>query len=115
MKTFLKTTCIAAVALAMATFGAAQARANGWVVAGGAVGGFAVGTAVGATIATGAHPVYAYPPGHYAPAPVTVALAAPVYYGPRVFAGPYPYYHPYLRYGYGWGPRHYGGRPYYRR
>jgi hypothetical protein len=122
MKTFMKTSCIAALALAMTTFGAVQARAGGWAVAGGVVGGLAVGTAIGATVAAAAQPVYySYPaqayaaPGYYAPAPVYAA--APAYcYGPRVvYAAPFPYRYPYARVGYGWGPRYFRGGPYFRR
>lgn len=109
------------MALAMTTFGTVQARANGWPIAGAAIGGLAVGTAVGATIATAAQPAYyTYPAGYYgpsavcAPAPVTVA-AGPYYYGPRFYAGPYPYYHPYFRGGWGWGHGYYRGGPYHRR
>src|SRR5580700_8819301 len=109
MKTFVKTACIAAVALAMTTFGTFQAGAGGWAVAGGVVGGLAVGTAVGATIATAAaQPAYyPYGPAYCAPAPVVVA-------GPGFYGGPrfYPY-RPYVRYG--WGPRAYRGHPYWRR
>jgi hypothetical protein len=127
MKTFMKTSCVAALALAMTTFGAAQARAGGWAVAGGVLGGVAVGTAVGVSVASAATPVYytAPPPVYAAPtyyapaaacAPAPVAVAPAYYYAPRVvYTAPYPYYYPYGRVGYGWGPRyHYGGR-YFRR
>jgi hypothetical protein len=115
MKTFIKTSCIAAVALAMTTFGAVQAQAGGWAVAGGVLGGVAVGTAVGVSVASAASPVYyAYPPPYYgAPA---YAAAPACYYGLRVvFGAPYPHYYPYARAGFGWGPRYFRGRPYYRR
>jgi len=127
MKQLMKTSVIAALALAMTTFGALQARAGGWAVAGGVLGGLAVGTAVGVTVANAAGPVcYPYPapvyaaPRYYAPGPAVVAVApAPAYYyGPRVaYAAPYPYPYPYYRAGFGWGPRWYGGRYYhhYRR
>jgi len=123
MKTIMKTSCIAALALAMTTFGAVQARAGGWAVAGGVLGGVAMGTAIGVTVANAAAPAYyAYPPAYYGPAyapvpaAVPVAAVAPYYYGPRVVYGaPYPYYHPYFRAGYAWGPRYFRGRPYYRR
>jgi hypothetical protein len=124
MNTFMKTSCVAALALAMTTFGASQARAGGWAVAGGVVGGLAVGTAVGVTVASAAAPVYyAAPvygaPGYYAPG-AAVTVAAPYYCAPRLaYAAPYPYFHPYFhpyaRVGYGWGPRHYYGGRYYRR
>jgi hypothetical protein len=131
MKRFTTTSLIALLALAMTTFGAMQARAGGWAVAGGVLGGLAVGTAVGVTVANAATPVYySYPapvysaPMYYAPAPavtyasapaVVAVASAPAYcYGPRVvYAAPYPY----VRVGFGWGPRYYGGRSYahYRR
>jgi hypothetical protein len=103
MKMMIKISCVAALALTMTIFGAQNARARGWVVAGGV--GVTVGPAVGVSVAAG--PVY-----YTAPAPVVTV--APAYcYGPRVVcAAPY---HPYLRVGYGWGPRyHYGGH-FYRR
>ncbi|HEV7925493.1 MAG TPA: hypothetical protein VGR14_09065 [Verrucomicrobiae bacterium] len=117
----MKISCIAAVALAMTTFGTLQARAGGWAIAGGVVGGLAVGTAIGASVAasgpvyyTAPAPVYAAP-RYYAPAAVAVG---PAYcYGPRVaYGAPYPYYHPYFRAGYGWGPHYnYHGGHYFRR
>jgi hypothetical protein len=122
MKTFMKISCVAALALAMTTFGAVQAQAGGWAVAGGVLGGLAVGTAVGVSVANAASPAYySYPPPVYAAppyyAPAAAYAAAPAYYyGPRVvYAAPYPYYHPYFRAGYGWGPRYFRGGPYYRR
>jgi hypothetical protein len=121
MKSFIKTSCIAALALTITSFGAIQARAGGWGIAGGVVGGLAVGTAIGVSVASAA-PVYYSPayaaPAYYAPAPVPVAVAAypPYYYGPRVVCGaPYPYYRPYAGVGFGWGPRYFRGRPYFRR
>lgn len=129
MKTLMKTSCVAALALAMTTFGALQARAGGWAVAGGVVGGLAVGTAIGATVAAASQPVYySYPPAAYgapgyyapaaayAPAPISVVASPAYYYGPRVVYGaPYPYFFPYARVGYGWGPRYFRGGHYYRR
>src|SRR5580658_1333635 len=126
MKRFVKTSVIAALALAMTTFGAVQAQAWGWPVAAGVFGGLAVGTAVGVTVANAAAPVYySYPApvyaaprycapapvASYAPGPAVVAVApGPAYYGPRaVYSAPYPYY----RAGFGWGPRYYYGGHYY--
>ncbi len=108
MKTFMKTATIGALALAMATFGTATAKAGpGWPIAAGVVGGLAVGTAVGATIAAAnATPVYTYPypaypaypgyAGYPAPAPAVVApgpqaqvmVAPPAPVAPVVVAGP---------------------------
>lgn len=112
MKTFMKFACIAAMALAMMTFGAAQARA--WPVPipppGVVLGGVAVGAAASA-------PAYYAPPAYYASAPAYAAAPA-YYYGPRVVvAPPFPYYRPYGWYGHGWawGPHRYVGRPYYHR
>ena len=85
MKSFVKVSAVAALALAMTTLGAMQARAGGWPVAAGVVGGVAVGTAVGVTLANAAAPAYyGYPgpvyvgPRYCAPGPVVVA--APGYY-----------------------------------
>ena len=90
------------------------------------MGGVAVGTAIGATVATAAAPVYySYPAPVYAPPVYAAAVAAPgavvavgpvpaAYYGPRVvYAAPYPFY-PCARLGCGWGPRHYYGGRHYR-
>jgi len=131
MKTYMKTFCIASLALAMTTCCAVQARAGGRVIAGSVLGGLTVGTAIGASVARAAPPVYySYlPPVYaapayygaasaYAPAPAAITLAeSPAYYyGPRVvYAAPYPHYYPYIRLGYGWGPRYFPDRPYYRR
>ena len=87
--------CVAALALAMTTFAAPQARAA-WV-----------GVGVGVGVYGG--------PAYYGPA-AAVTVAAPYYYAPRLaFAAPYPYFHPYGRFGYGWGHRHFYGGRYYRR
>ncbi|HTA30697.1 MAG TPA: hypothetical protein VK731_09425 [Candidatus Cybelea sp.] len=121
MKTLMKLSCVAAVALALTSFGAPQAQAGGWAVAGGVVGGLAVGTAIGATVATAATPVYytAPGPGYAAPsyyAPPVVAVAPAYYCGPRVVCvAPYAYCHPFVRAGFGWGPRYYHGGHYYHR
>jgi hypothetical protein len=129
MTTLMKISCVAALTLAMTTFGATQARAGGWAVAGGVLGGVAVGTAIGVSVANAATPVYYTAPqpvyaaptyyapaGAYAPAPVAVTVAPSYYYGPRVaYAAPYPYYHPYVRVGYGWGHRSFYGGRYLRR
>lgn len=97
----------------------AQAWCGGWPIAAGVVGGLAVGTCIGATVAHASAPVYAYPaPVAVAPAPAYVAppavvVQAPVYApAPVVYAAPYPYYYrgyyraP-VRVGWGWGPRGY--------
>jgi hypothetical protein len=123
MKTLIKLSCVAALALAMTTFGTPQAQAGGWCVAGGVLGGLAVGTAVGATVvaANAASPAYyaAPAPVYAAPAyyaPPTVAVA-PVYYGgPRVVCpAPFVYGHPFVRAGFGWGPHFYHGGPRWHR
>jgi hypothetical protein len=122
MKTFMKISCVAALALAMTTFGVPQARAGGWAVAGGVLGGVAVGTAIGASVAASAPVYYAPPaPAYVAPsyyAPAAVAVAPSYYCAPRVVYGaryPYPLYRTSFRGGYGWGPHyHYAGH-YFRR
>jgi hypothetical protein len=90
MKTFVKTTLIGATALAMTTFGVPQARAHGWAVAAGVLGGLTAGTIIGASVASAATPVYySYPaPVYYTPAPaVAVAPAAvPPYAGYASYA-----------------------------
>jgi len=90
MKTFVKTTIISATALAMTTFGVPQARAHGWAVAAGVLGGLTAGTIIGASVASAATPVYySYPaPVYYTPAPAAaVAPAAlPPYAGYASYA-----------------------------
>jgi hypothetical protein len=140
MKTLIKNSIVAALALAMATFGTSNARAwrCGWPIAAGVFGGLAVGTAIGATVANASapacvYPAYSYPvyrtyqtypaypaPGYntaapavqpvvqtVTPSPVYVQQPAPVYYysSPVVYAAPYPYVYPYVRFGWGY-PRH---------
>jgi hypothetical protein len=63
MKTFMKTSVVAALALVMTTFGTPNARAwgGGWPIAAGVFGGLAVGTAIGATVASASTPACAYP------------------------------------------------------
>jgi hypothetical protein len=67
MKTFMKTSVVAALALAMVTFGTPNARAwgGGWPIAAGVFGGLAVGTVIGATVASASAPAYAYPAYSY--------------------------------------------------
>jgi hypothetical protein len=115
MKTYAKISAAAAVILALAGAGVSNARAGGWPVAAGVVGGFAAGAIVGTTLANPVPPpvYYAYPPPVYAapvyvPAPV-VAPAAPVYYCPAPVV--YPGYYPPVRLGVCWGRPH----PYYLR
>jgi hypothetical protein len=119
MKKMTKSILACAVALALATVGTSQARANGWPVAAGVAGGLAAGTVIGVTIASATAPAYyAYPPAVY-PAPVVVRAPAPAWYYPRpvIVAPPLPYVYPGFRAGYWWGPRYYGYRGYrgYRR
>lgn len=62
MKTVMKTSIVGALALAMATLGTTNAQAWGaWPIAAAAVGGLAVGTTVGAAVASANAPTYAYP------------------------------------------------------
>jgi hypothetical protein len=112
MKKLIKIPAVAAVILSLATTGVSSARAGGWPVAAGAVGGFAVGTMVGRAVAYCPPPAYyVYPPRVYvapwcAPAPVIVA-PAPVCCVPAPLV--YPYYYPPVRLGY------FAARPHYLR
>ena len=149
----MKTSVVAALALAMATFGTSNAQAGGWPIAAGVLGGLAVGTAIGATVASANAPTYVYPAYSYpvyssypayatypapayrtvapviqpvqqiapqpdvqtvAPSPtVYVQQPAPVYYPSTVvYAAPYPYVYPYVRFG--WGYPRYAYRGYRR-
>ncbi len=127
MKRLVKVCAVTGLALSVfaLTTPKAQAWGCGWPIAAGVVGGLAVGTCIGATVAHAAAPVYVYPPGapvapaaaYVAPAP-QVVVSAPVV-APVVYGRPYPYYYyrgyygPVARYGYGygyrygWGPRYY--------
>jgi len=114
MKILTKISAIGAIALSLMAFTPAKAHAGGWPIAAGVIGGLAVGTVIGATVASAAAPppYYAYPPVAYStpvlaqPAPVYVQ-PAPVYYYPRPVVYPYPVIRGY------WRPRyHYH---YYRR
>ena len=63
MKKLMKVPAVAAVVLTLATAGVSNARAGGWPVAAGVVGGFAVGAMVGRTVAYCPPPAcYVYPP-----------------------------------------------------
>jgi len=89
MKTLMKTSIIAALALAMVTFGTPNARAwgGGWPIAAGVVGGLAVGTAIGVAVANANAPAYAYPAYSYP--------AYPAYPAYRTYApAPAPAYYP---------------------
>jgi len=111
MKTFMKTSVVAALALTLAAFGTSNARARSWPIAAGVVGGLAVG----ATVAIASAPVYAYPayptrltgltyPAYAAPV-VHLVAPPPVYYSsPVVYAASYPYVYPCVRFGWsrGW-------------
>ena len=104
MKRLVKILTVGTLAAALAFVATPKAEAfGGWAIGAGALGGFAVGTAVGATVVAHSAPYYyAYPAPVYAPAPVVVA--PPVCAAPVVVARAYPYYyHPRLRVGFGWG------------
>lgn len=78
----MKTSVVAALALALATFGTSNARAGGWPIAAGVLGGLAVGTVVGATVASANAPAYvypAYPYPVYSSYPAYRSYPAPVY------------------------------------
>jgi len=102
MKKLIKILAVAAVILSLATTGVSSARAGGWPVAAGVVGGFAVGTMVGRAVAYCPPPAYCvYSPRVYvapwcAPAPVIVATA-PVCCVPAPVV--YPCYYPPVRLG----------------
>ena len=112
MKRLVKVPAVAAVMLTLATAGASSARAGGWPVAAGVVGGFAVGTMVGRAVANCPPPAgYVYPRRIYvAPwcAPATVIVApAPVCCVPAPVV--YPLYYPPVRLGV------FAARPHYLR
>ena len=68
MKTLMKTSAVAVLAVAIATLGTSNARAwggGGWPIAAGVFGGLAVGTAIGATVASANAPTYVYPTYSY--------------------------------------------------
>jgi hypothetical protein len=129
MKTMLKNTLVAGLALALTTFGTAQAHAAFVPVAPLVWGGVAAATVIGATVAQASAPApYGYPPpAYYGPAPAYRYPApypvyapvygrpfAPAYYYPRrAIYAPYPFAYSFGRPGYGWGPR--GGHFYHRR
>jgi hypothetical protein len=105
------------LALTILTLAGSQvqtAKAGGWGIAAGVLGGVAAGTIIGESIA---RPVYV------APAPVYAAPAPPVYYAPApavvypqpVYYAPAPVVTIYGGYGYGYRPHYYaryGYRPY---
>jgi len=111
MKTLMKISMVAAVALALTTFGTPKAQAGVWFP-GRVLGGVVVGAAIGVSVAAAHAPYYVYPGYGY---PGVYAACPPVYYGPPavVYGAPY-------RYGYGyayrggrggaWGCRHSGYR-----
>lgn len=104
------------LALTILTLAGSQvqtAKAGGWGIAAGVLGGVAAGTIIGESIA---HPVYVAPAPvyYYPPAPVYAAPAPPVYYAPApavypqpVYAAPAPVVTIYGGFGYGCGPRYY--------
>lgn len=113
MKKLVKITAVAAVILTLAAAGVSGARAGGWPIAAGVVGGFAAGTIVAASVAHYPPPpaYYVCPPSVYAapvyvPAPAIVS-PAPVFYAPAPVV--YPFYYPAVRLGM------FAGRPYYIR
>ena len=116
MKNYVKVSAVAAVILALTAAGVSEARAGGWPIAAGVVGGFAAGTIVGAAIAQSAPPpaYCVYPQPFYAApvcAPVPwVIQPAPVYYSPVPVV--YPCYYSPARLGAYFG-RPYFGRPYH--
>ena len=101
MKTLMKLSVVAAVALALTTLGAPKAEAGVWF-SGRVFGGVAVGTAIGVSVAAARAPYYAYSGYRY---PEVYAACPPVYYGPAavVYGTPYCY-------GYGYGYAHRGWR-----
>jgi len=122
------------LAITLLTFAGSQvqtAKAGGWGIAAGVLGGVAAGTIIGESIA---HPYYAPnyyyaapPPTYYYPPQTYQAAPPPVAYQP---APPYTVYQPapavvyaqpvYVRpvpvvtFGFGFGPRYYGGYHHYR-
>jgi len=112
MKDLRKIPAVAVVIFTLATVGVSSARAGGWPVAAGVVGGLAAGTIVGRAVANCPPPTYyVYPQRVYvaslcAPAPVIVPLA-PVCYATVPVV--YPFYDPPIRLG------GFTGRPHYFR
>ncbi|HWD20297.1 MAG TPA: hypothetical protein VHB20_13570 [Verrucomicrobiae bacterium] len=120
MKRFVKMFAVTGLALSVLTLTTPKAEAHGgFGIAAGVLGGLAVGTAIGVTVAHAAPaPYYVYPGPTYAyaaPAP-QACVQAPVVVAPPVYAAPVcptpvvyaaPYYRPVVRVGFGWG------RPYY--
>ena len=111
MKRLVKVPAVAAVILTLATAGVSSARAGGWTVVAGVVGGFAAGTTVCRAVANYPPPpaYYVYPQRVYvaplyAPAPVIVPLA-PVCYATAPVV--YPFYDPPIRLGVCTGRPHY--------
>ena len=103
MKRLVKVPAVAAVILTLATAGVSSARAGGWTVVAGVVGGFAAGTTVCRAVANYPPPpaYYVYPQRVYvaplyAPAPVIVPLA-PVCYATAPVV--YPFYDPPIQLG----------------
>ena len=112
----------AVMSLALAGSQVQTAQAGGWPIAAAAVGGLAVGTAIGASVAHPVYyapvPAYYYPPAtYYQPAPVVYAQPAPtvVYAQPGYVAAPV------VTFGFGFGRPYWGdyrgyrGHYYYRR
>ena len=97
MNTIVKTSMAVGLAATMATFGTSNARAGGWPIAAGVIGGLAVGTAIGATVASASappayvYPAYPYPAYTYAaPAPAVQPVQPTVVQPVRPVAAPAP-------------------------
>jgi hypothetical protein len=113
MKRLVKVPAVAAVILTLAMVDISSARAGGWTVAAGVVGGFAAGTIVGRAVANYPPPsaYYVYPQRVYV-APLCAPASGIVQPAPDCYATApvvYPFYDPPIRLG------GFTGRPHYFR
>jgi hypothetical protein len=111
MKRLVKVPAVAAVILTLATAGVSSARAGGWTVVAGVVGGFAAGTTVCRAVANCPPPpaYYVYPHRAYV-APLCVPAFVIVQLAPDCYATApvvYPFYDPPIQLGVFTGRPHY--------
>src|SRR5271168_3269652 len=112
----------AVMSLALAGSQVQTAQAGGWPIAAGVIGGLAVGTAIGASVAHPVYyapaPAYYYPPTtYYQPAPAVTYQAPVVYAQPAptvVYAQPGYVAAPVITFGFGFGRPYWGNYRGYR-